>query len=144
MAESKLTEMRPPSNRRYFLGANWKCNGTTEFVKEYVSSLLNDLKWNKACLDVMVFPGLLHMSLVKAQVQEGICVGAQNVSSMEPGAYTGEVSADHIRDYGIDYVLIGHSERNKHCGECLEDIARKVKYSQECELGIIYCVGENK
>jgi hypothetical protein len=50
MAESKLTDMRPPSNRRYFLGANWKCNGTTQFVKDYVSSLLNDLKWNKACL----------------------------------------------------------------------------------------------
>jgi triosephosphate isomerase len=62
----------------------------------------------------MVFPSLLHMSLVKAQVQESICVGAQNVSSMEPGAFTGEVSADHIRDYGIEYVLIGHSERCKH------------------------------
>jgi len=46
---------------------------------------------------------------------------------MEPGAFTGEVSADHIRDYGIEYVLIGHSERNKHQGETLEDTARKVK-----------------
>lgn len=53
-------------NRKYFLGANWKCNGTTSFVKDYVSHLINDLKWDKNKLDLMLFPGLLHMSLVKA------------------------------------------------------------------------------
>lgn len=44
-------------------------------------------------------------------VKDGVLVGAQNVSSFESGAYTGEVSAEHMEDYGIKWVLIGHSER---------------------------------
>jgi len=57
------------------------------------------------------------MSLVRAQVKSEVIVGAQNVSSMGPGAYTGEVSADHYMDYGIRYVLIGHSDRRHKLDE---------------------------
>lgn len=89
--------------------------------------MINDLKWDKQKLDLMLFPGLLHMSLVKAQVQEGVQVGAQNVSMHEPGAYTGEVSADHIKDYGIEYVLIGHSERRQLFGETQDQVSEKVR-----------------
>lgn len=111
-------------------------------MKDYVSHLINDLKWDKQKLDLMLFPGLLHMSLVKAQVQEAVQVGAQNISMYEPGAFTGEVSADHIKDYGIEYVLIGHSERRQLFGETQEQVSEKVRCAQDCDLGIVYCVGE--
>jgi triosephosphate isomerase len=59
----------------------------------------------------MIMPGLLHISLAQAMVKDKVLVGAQNVSQYESGAYTGEIAAEHIRDYGIKWVLIGHSER---------------------------------
>lgn len=65
----------------------------------------------------MVLPGMLHLPLVQATVSPGVLIGAQNCSPYEEGAYTGEVATDAIKDYGIDYVLVGHSERRRHFGE---------------------------
>lgn len=58
--------------RKMFIGGNWKCNGTTEFVKEYTNHLLNDLNWDQDKIDVMVFPGALHLTLVNAKVKDSI------------------------------------------------------------------------
>lgn len=76
----------------------------------------------------MVLPGFLHISLAGAMVKENVLVGAQNVSAYPPGAFTGETAADHLNDYGIKWVLIGHSERRSVFGEttdvsalCLND-----------------------
>jgi triosephosphate isomerase len=66
LSETPPKEEQKRANRKYFIGANWKNNGTTEFVKDYVSSLVNQLNWDTRKLDLMVFPGLLHMSLVRA------------------------------------------------------------------------------
>jgi len=68
----------------------------------------------------MVLPGFLHLSLTKALVAEHVNIGAQNVSCNEEGAFTGEVAADAIKDYEIDNVLIGHSERRRMYGETQE------------------------
>lgn len=81
------------------MGANWKCNGTTSFVKDIVTHLINDLEYDQQKLDIMVLPGFLHLSLVQAILKPGIMVGAQNCSAYGEGAYTGEVAADHIKDY---------------------------------------------
>lgn len=62
--------------RRYFLGANWKCNGTTAFLKDIVNNLFNDVEYDKNKLDIMVLPGFLHLSLVQAIVNPGIMIGA--------------------------------------------------------------------
>ena len=63
--------------------------------------------------DIMVLPGYLHLSLAQAIVREGIMVGAQNCSAYTEGAFTGEIAADHIKDYRIEHVMIGHSERRQ-------------------------------
>ena len=75
-------------------------------------------------IDLMVLPGALHISLVSAMVKEQVMVGAQNVSMFAPGAYTGEIAADHLNDYGIKWVLIGHSERRNLFGETNEVITK--------------------
>ena len=73
-------------------------------------------------LEVLLFPTNLHLSLCKALVQENVLIGAQNVSRFPPGAYTGEVSADHLKDSGIEWTIIGHSERRSIFGETNEEI----------------------
>lgn len=92
----------------------------------------------------MILPGFLHLSLVQAIVKPGILVGAQNCSAYAEGAYTGEVAADHIKDYRINHVMIGHSERRKFYGETQEIVAQKVLNAEDCDLGILYCLGETK
>mmetsp|Transcript_5529 Transcript_5529/g.4211 ORF Transcript_5529/g.4211 Transcript_5529/m.4211 type:complete len:81 (+) Transcript_5529:122-364(+) len=79
----------------------------------------------------MIFPGMLHLSLVNAMVKDGVLVGAQNVSQFPPGAYTGEIAADHLNDYGVKWVIVGHSERRQHHGETDEIVAEKVKQARE-------------
>lgn len=57
--------------------------------------------------DLMILPGMLHLTLVQAMLKEGILVAAQNVSATAKGAFTGEVAADQLSDYRIEYVLVG-------------------------------------
>jgi triosephosphate isomerase len=86
--------MESERTRKYFLGANWKCNGNTAFVKDIITHLINTLNYDPNRLgissailypfiyiDLMVLPGLLHISLVHAMVKEEVLVGAQNLSA---------------------------------------------------------------
>jgi len=91
----------------------------------------------------MIIPGLLHLPLVQAVLKDGIMVGAQNCSVTGEGAFTGEVSCDHLVDYRIDHVMIGHSERRKLFNEDQTVINEKIKQAWDCDLSIVYCVGEN-
>ena len=71
-------------------------------------------------------------------------VGTQDVSACDPGAFTGEVAAAHLADYGIEYAMIGHHERRISFGDNNEIVAEKVRMAQDCGIGIIFCVGENQ
>ena len=106
--------------RKYWVGSNWKCNGSIASIKDSVTNMVNDLDYNQShigkfdpfnTLDFMVLPGMLHLPIVQAILKDNISIGAQNVSATGEGAFTGEVSADHLSDYRINTVLIGHHER---------------------------------
>ena len=92
----------------------------------------------------MVLPGFLHLPLVQSIVNPGIMVGAQDCSAQGEGAFTGEVAADHIKDYNVNYVMIGHSERRRKYGESQDIVTAKLTQAEECDLGILYCLGETK
>ena len=94
--------------------------------------------------DLMILPGALHLSLVQAIVNENVLVASQNVSATGEGAFTGEISADAIKDYRIDWVLIGHSERRNFYNETQELVTAKVKEAEACGLGVVYCCGETE
>ena len=64
------------------------------------------------------------------------------MSSTGFGAYTGEVTAEHLKDFGIEWVIIGHSERRNVYGETDADVALKVKRSQDLKLNALVCIGE--
>jgi len=103
--------------RKFCVVANWKCNGTTDFVRDIVTNLINELEYDTNILDFVVLPGMLHINLAKARLDDKIMIGSQNVSMYGQGAYSGEVSAEQLADYEIEWVLIGHSERRKLCNE---------------------------
>ena len=75
-------------------------------------------------------------------VLSGLKLGAQNIYFEEKGAFTGEISAGMIKDLGVEYVIIGHSERRKYFGETDELVNKKIKKALESGLKVIFCIGE--
>ena len=92
----------------------------------------------------MILPGMLHLPLAQAMVNPGILIAAQNVSAYCEGPFTGEIAADTIKDYDIDYVMIGHAERRNTFEEDQETVTKKVENAVDCDLDIVYCCGETQ
>lgn len=85
----------------------------------------------------------IHIASAKALLNNHILVGAQNISPNVAGAFTGEVCAEQIKDFGLEWCIIGHSERRNLLNENIEMIAKKVERAQESGLHSIICIGEN-
>jgi triosephosphate isomerase len=123
------------------IAGNWKMNGSTQANAGLIQSLLeNSSRWN--CRVAVCVPAL-YLSQIHALVEgTGIDVGAQDVSRHESGAYTGEVSAAMLRDVGVHYVIVGHSERRQYHGESDALIAEKAQRALAAGVTPIVCVGE--
>lgn len=93
-------------------------------------------------LEVVVAPVFIHIASAKAMLNESVSVAAQNVSAHKNGAFTGEVSAEQIKDFGVHWAIIGHSERRSLFNETNEVVAQKVTRAQEAGLNTILCIGE--
>jgi triosephosphate isomerase len=126
--------------KKIFIGGNWKCNGDPKFINEHCK-LLNEVNWDDNKCEVCICPSYIHIAKVQELLQERYIIAAQNVSMFDNGAYTGEVSAKLLKDFGINWVLIGHSERRQYF-DTEDVIAKKLKLSQENGLNAIYCIGE--
>ena len=129
--------------RKMIIGGNWKCNGTLQSVKDLVNNVLNQAEYDSNKVEVIVAPVSIHISTVKALVNDNIKVMAQNVSASGNGAYTGEVSAEQAVDFGLEWVLIGHSERRNVYGETDAQVGTKVARAQANGLNAIVCIGEH-
>ena len=129
--------------RKLLVGGNWKCNGSVDFSRTFPSNVLKTLSFNQNKVEVVVAPSFLHLgaaqqALAGSQVQ----LSAQNCSLYGNGAYTGETSATMIKDFGLDWVILGHSERRHVFGESDEVVADKVKVALENDLSVMACIGE--
>ena len=111
--------------RKYIIGGNWKSNGTVEFVRKTCDAL-NSYKFARDEIDVLVCPISIHVASAKAMLVAGVEVGCQNISAKKDGAFTGEISAEQVIDFGLKWTLIGHSERRTLFGETDEIVAAKV------------------
>src|SRR5687768_14081009 len=103
--------------RKKIVAGNWKMNKTFEEAQALVSELVNmiaDEVNNDA--EVVLCPSFPYLSSVSKAIsnQEKIHLGAQNCHQKESGAYTGEVSADMLKSVGVEYVILGHSERRQY------------------------------
>ena len=130
------------SQRKYIVGGNWKSNGTIEFVRDMCSKTLNTMQYDQEKVQVVITPVALHIAAMKTLLNKDVEVGTQNISATKNGAFTGELSADQVKDFELKWTLIGHSERRQKQGETNEIVAEKVKQAQEVGLNTIVCIGE--
>lgn len=120
------------------IAANFKTNKTRKDTQKYLSDLEEFCKQNSISDEVLVFPATSSLDAHSGVVK----VGAQNAYPVENGAFTGEIGLEHLKEFGIDTILIGHSERRHILGESQEDIAKKYAYFKELGFKIVYCIGE--
>lgn len=133
--------------RTYLIGGNWKCNGTVESVKALIE-MLNGAGPIPANVEVAVCVPFIHIGTALTDLREDIAVGAQNCGvNAKPGAYTGEIGADQLVDFGVKWCCIGHSERREGFGMAGEDselVAKKVKVAVDAGLKVMFAIGEKK
>ena len=127
---------------KYVIAGNWKMNKlpseTCAFVKEVAEATKG-----AACEVVCCTPYVCLIDAVKAAEGTHVKIGAENLHFEDKGAFTGEVSADMLKDLGVTYVIIGHSERRQYFAETDETVNKKVVKALEKGLLPILCVGES-
>ena len=130
--------------RRVFIGGNWKSNGDIKFIKNHMNSVINPLKFDVNRCQVIISPTTLHLELTRSLLNSdsAVQISSQNVSAYPDGAYTGEVSAKQLRDYNINWTLVGHSERRSLFGETNEVVGKKTQIALQNGLSVIACIGE--
>ncbi len=127
--------------RKKLIAGNWKMNMNRDETKVLVEELI-PLVSESAC-DIVVCPPFVDLSCAAKRVKgTNIHLGAQNVHWAAKGAFTGEISADMLKNIGVEYAIIGHSERRQYFGETDETVNMRVKAALENELIPIVCVGE--
>lgn len=123
------------------IAGNWKMHKTVADSKEFVS-VLKGMEWSKTVEAVICAPFLALPELVREAEGTAIGIGAQNVHWEARGAFTGEVSVEMLKASGVQYVIIGHSERRTYFAETDETVNKKVKATLAGGLTPIVCVGE--
>ena len=132
-------------NRRYrktIIAGNWKMNNTATDTKKFAEELRAVMPKAKWCDVVVCVPACNISTAIRAFKDMRISVGAENLFYEKSGAYTGEISADMLKDLGVKYVIIGHSERRQYFGETDFTVNKKVQAALEVGLHPIICVGE--
>lgn len=124
------------------VGGNWKSNGDMDFVNSFPDKVLNKSEYDASKMSVCIAPTDIHLTSVNDKVKDHINVMAQDVSQYPKGAYTGNVTADQLKDIGIEWTLTGHSERRTLHGESDEDVAKKTKAAIENGVKVMACIGE--
>ena len=127
--------------RKPIIAGNWKMNMTPADAETLVSALIPLVKDAKC--DVVVCPPYVDLSVVSRLVKgTNIHLGAQNIHWAAKGAFTGEVSADMLKAFGVEYAIIGHSERRQYFGETDEGVNARAKAALAAGITPIICVGE--
>ena len=129
--------------RKKIVAGNWKMNTLPAEGVELAKGVVAGRATVCSCVNFIVCPPFTHLSeVVKVTRGTGVAVGAQNCAAEEKGAYTGEVSAAMLASLGVEYVILGHSERREYYGETSETLNRKMAMAYANKLVPIYCVGE--
>ena len=128
--------------RTFFVGGNWKANPKTIEEANKLIQLLNDAKI-EAPVEVVIASPHIFLPLLKEKLRNDWESSAENIFDKANGAYTGEVTAPMLKTFGINWTILGHSERRDILKESDDFLASKAKFSLENGLKIIYCCGEH-
>ncbi len=128
--------------RKPIIAGNWKMNKTPGETVSLIKDLI-PLVADVDKVDVVVCPPFVDLAAAKdALAGSNIKLGAQNMHFEESGAYTGEISPGMLLALGVEYVILGHSERRQYFGETDEGVNKKVKAALKAGIKPIVCVGE--
>ena len=131
-------------SRKIFIAGNWKMNKSAAETKELCEAL--KAKFANFCpckAEVAVCPPFTSIATaVEALKGSNIKVGAQNIHWADNGAFTGEISGAMLKEMGIEYVIIGHSERRQYFGETDETVNKRIAAALKYDLKPIVCIGE--
>ena len=127
--------------RKAIIAGNWKMNNTASEGVALVNAIAPLVK-DASCDVVVCVPAIDSPAVSEALKGTNICLGAENVHFAEKGAYTGEISAAMLKEYGVKYVIIGHSERRQYFGETDETVNKRTLTALAADLIPIVCVGE--
>ncbi|CAD7941750.1 unnamed protein product [Amoebophrya sp. A25] len=134
--------MSTGGQRKPIIGGNWKSNpATVKAIGELLDSF-NSAGFDAEKVDVVLAATALHIPLVKEKLDAKFKVAAQNCSKEKEGAFTGEITCGMIADCGLEWTLVGHSERRHKYGETDADMALKVEKALAAGLNVIMCIGE--
>ncbi len=130
--------------RRNIVAGNWKMNKTFQEADDLINEIsegLDDISIKN--VEIILCPPFPFLEMTTDYAQESnFSVGAQNVSSYEAGAYTGEISAQMLQSIDVEYCIIGHSERRKYFKETDEILTLKAEMLLKCGIIPIFCCGE--
>lgn len=127
--------------RKAIIAGNWKMNNTASQGVALVKAIA-PLVTEATCDVVVCVPAIDIPAVSEALKGTNIRLGAENVHFAEKGAYTGEISAAMLKEYGVEYVIIGHSERRQYFGETDETVNKRTLTALTAGLTPIVCVGE--
>ena len=128
--------------RRTVIAGNWKMNMTPSETKKFITELAPMVAGLDKCDVVLCVPAIDIPAAVEAAKGTNIKIGAENVHFKESGAYTGELSAKMLVEAGVEYVVIGHSERRQYFAETDKTVNLRTKAALAAGLKAIVCVGE--
>ena len=128
--------------RKNFIAGNWKMYKTAGETEAFFDEVLSRIDTNDK--DVVIFPPFTSLAAAVEKTRgTHVAIGAQNVHYEDEGAFTGEVSCKMLRELGVRYVIIGHSERRKYFAENNETVKRKVIKALSEDIIPVVCVGED-
>lgn len=130
-------------SRTFFVGGNWKANPETQAEAKKIVDFCNAAKYD-CNVEVVVAAPFVYLHQLKDTLRKDWAVSAENIFTENHGAYTGEVTAPMLKDFGVDWTILGHSERRDILKESDEFLAKKATKALSTGMKIIYCCGEHK
>ncbi|MBR5515169.1 MAG: triose-phosphate isomerase [Clostridia bacterium] len=130
------------AKRRTVIAGNWKMNMTPSQTTALINEMKTTLPAEPAC-DVVLCVPFVDIAAAKAAAEGSVIkVGAENVHFEAKGAFTGEISAEMLTECGVEYVIVGHSERRQYFGETDDTVNKRLLAGVNAGLTVILCVGE--